>query len=62
MLQVKVVLKSKDLKPFGDNIVTVYNDIFDLNNGLAYFPINKDVWEVISMELVNYQPIQRKKV
>jgi hypothetical protein len=30
-------------------ILVLYNDVFNLDTGIAYYSIDKDTWEVISV-------------
>jgi hypothetical protein len=51
-MKVRIILKAKE--DFGsikkDSNFTIFNDIFDIKNGIAFFPINKDQWEVVSYD------------
>lgn len=52
-MKVRIILKAK--KDFGTTKVgetmTLINDVFDLDNGIAFYPIEKDKWEVIGYNL-----------
>ncbi len=49
-MKVRVILKAK--KDWGSievgETMVLYNDIFDLKNGIAFFPIDYKQWDVIS--------------
>ena len=52
-MKVKIILIAK--KEFiglqKDETLTLINEIFDINNGIAFFPIDKKQWDVISFSL-----------
>lgn len=52
-MKVRILLKAKkDWSTYtvGDTM-TLYNDVFDKNIGIAFYPIEKDKWEVISYDI-----------
>jgi hypothetical protein len=52
-VKIKVELKAK--VQFGSmnigEILVLYNDVFNLDTGIAYYSIDKDTWEVISVHM-----------
>lgn len=45
-LKLRIHLNSK----IGEKSITFINDVFDLQNGIAFFPIDKETWEVESID------------
>ena len=52
-MKVRILLKAK--KDFGTykvgDTMTLYNEVFDPNIGIAFFPIEKEKWEVVRYDL-----------
>lgn len=52
-MKVRIILKAR--KDFGTikvgETMTLYNEVFDENVGIAFYPIEKDKWEVIRYDL-----------
>lgn len=48
-MKAKIILKHKDSEK--DEILVLYNEIFNKNNGVAFFKIEHEKWE-----LINFKP------
>ena len=52
-MKVRILLKAK--KDFGTtkigDTLTIFNEVFDKNTGIAFFPIDTKQWEVIRYDL-----------
>jgi hypothetical protein len=59
MLKIYLKLKAKKDLPFcykKDQEIEFINDIFNKQNGIAYFSLSKD-WEIIEMKLIEFTAI-----
>lgn len=45
-MKAKIILKEKN----GDKVITFINNIFDSLNGIAFFSIEKDVWDLVDFK------------
>lgn len=34
-----------------DDVIIRFNDVFDLDNGIAYYPIDKNMWDLVSYDV-----------
>jgi len=48
-MKAKIILKHKDSEK--DEVLVLYNEIFNKNNGVAFFEIERDKWELIDYKL-----------
>lgn len=46
-MKVRVILQEIQNK---ENVITMYNDIFNKQNGIAFFPIDKEKWEILRID------------
>ncbi|MEK6882697.1 MAG: YopX family protein [Nanoarchaeota archaeon] len=53
MLKVRIVLKAK--KDWGsiqtDGILIIHNEVFNLDNGIAFYPIDKKQWDIVACDV-----------
>lgn len=45
-IKLRIRLKSN----YKDEYCTLYNSVFDKNIGIAFYPINKDEWDILSVD------------
>jgi YopX protein len=46
-LKLRIRLKHK----VDGQLITLYNDVFDSKNGIAFYPIEQDKWHILSVDL-----------
>lgn len=45
-IKIRIRLKSN----YKEEFCTIYNSVFDTNTGIAFYPINKEEWEMLSVD------------